>query len=58
VHFSPCLQAPILKKNEQLTLSSSVPNTLANLSAIKIKIIFIKILIYQRKIQISISKYI
>ena len=36
MHFSPCLHAPILKKKLQLTLSSSVPKTLANLSAIDI----------------------
>ena len=33
-HLSPCVQAPILKKKEQLTLSFSVPNILARYSAI------------------------
>ena len=33
-HRSPWVQAPILKKKEQLTLSFSVPNILAKYSAI------------------------
>ncbi len=33
-HLSPCLHAPILKKNEQFTLSFSVPKIEAKYSAI------------------------
>ena len=59
-HLSPWVQAPILKKKEQLTLSFSVPKILAKYSAIgtNVSVTLFKMMRGQVKTALSLSSII